>query len=299
MTEKKPSPKFVVRVGTEDDIKLNKEVSKEPSEVKSIEEDTTRYKAESERLDALTLLEGKKAGFVTTEDYSKAIEQLKKEQADVQSLKQGLDLKNQELEAVNKSQEAKAVFLDARERQIVVQAEEIDKFGNKKAQEVDDKTTAFLTKVLTHFEKGSIGLLEELAWWATQPLVKAAGYVMWHGCDDCRKENARERCFEFDIPKRVSLDRCYDCEQPGMLLNGQDVERVLPHYMCELCPSQYVLDRVKELVVELLLANGIEPKYDVDNQYEKSKQKPKAAKEIIADMVKRLKSKYEEMEVYK
>ncbi len=223
------------------------------------------------------------------EDFQKREQELKvaieKNKNDTEALARQKDEYKQKLGDLKVKEQA----IDEREIELVAQAEELGKLEEKKTAEVEAKIKAFLTKVLVRFEKGTVGVVEELAWWATQPLVKAAGYVAFHGCNDCIKPDAKLRIVEFDIPKRVSLDKCYDCDQPEICVDGHYESRRLPKYMCDLCPTQFVLSKIRTLCIELLLANGIQPKFDADYQYEKTAGKPKEPKELIAEMILRLK----------
>jgi hypothetical protein len=120
------------------------------------------------------------------------------------------------------------------------------------ANDVKAKAQEWLSGVLEEWKRGSVGKLEELLWWATNPTVarESVKFV----CSFCTKPDAKTREAMFSpYLTDMGLGICEDCEQysPEM----EDYLRSLT--ICDACPVKAeILRQVREIAEEIIMAQG-------------------------------------------
>jgi hypothetical protein len=120
------------------------------------------------------------------------------------------------------------------------------------ANDVKVRAQDWLAGILEEWRSGSVGKLEELLWWATNPTVTRADVKFV--CPDCIKDDAKGREATFSpFLADMGLEICIDCEQWSP--EREDWIRSLT--ICDACPvKREILRQVREIAEEIVMAQG-------------------------------------------
>lgn len=216
--------------------------------IAKISAETELARKSKEHLDAVNELEATKLHFPDAATWRKVQDEFVQVQAQYAKDKAQLDADNVELKRGQNELSAKIAETNV----------EIDKVHDDLIK-MRDEAKQRIEANLKDFENGVKGLVESAVRLLTTPVTKAAGYVVYPKCFDCLKADDASRDMTFNIP-RLKFGPCADCEQKR--------SRHLPKVICEICPIQNTIGEASRLLIQALVASGINPKFDDDGSYQ-------------------------------